>query len=138
MSLLRGLADDQELSRSLAMCLWGVCHPKIPQWSKAVLVLCPDHYAIYRDAGWGRREVEAALREALRRPGRDLVAGAGGVPEGIDPARAGEMVDKFHAEDGLLVVRAGGKGAGQSAVIGGWGAQRNWRQVRIVSKEVEA
>jgi len=126
----------EELSRSLAMCLWGVCHPKIPQWSKAVLVLCPDHYAIFRDAGWGRTEVEAALREALRRPGRELVAGAHGVPEGIDPARAGEMVDKFHDEDGLLVVRAGGKGAGQSAIIGGWSAQRNWREVKIVSKEI--
>lgn len=126
----------EELSRSLAICLWGVCHPKIAQWSKAVLVLCPDHYAIYRAAGWGRTEVEAALREALRRPGREIIAGAHGVPEGLDPARAEELIDKFHAEDGLLVVRAGGKGAGQSAIIGGWSAQRNWRQIKIVSQEV--
>ena len=58
------------------------------------------------------------------------------VPEGIDPARSEEWIDKFHEEDGLLVVRAGGSGAGQSAVIGGWSAQRNWRQVKIVSQEV--
>jgi hypothetical protein len=126
----------EELSRSLALCLWAVCHPKIAQWSKAVLVLCPDHYAIYRNAGWGRGDVECALREALRRPGREIVAGALGVPEGLDPSRAEELVDKFHAEDGLLVVRAGGKGAGQSAIIGGWSAQRNWRQIKIVSQEV--
>ena len=126
----------EELSRSLALCLWGVCHPKIAQWSKAVLVLCPDHYAIYRNAGWSRGDVESALREALRRPGREIVAGALGVPEGLDPARAEELIDKFHAEDGLLVVRAGGKGAGQSAIIGGWSAQRNWRQIKIVSQEV--
>lgn len=125
----------EELCRALAMSLWAVCHPKLALWSKAVLVLCPDHYAIFRQAGWARAEIEAGLREALRRPGRDLVKGAQGVAEGIDPSRAEDVVDKF-TEDGLLVVRAGGKGAGQSAIIGGWAAQRKADEIRIVSQEV--
>ena len=126
----------EDVSRSLAMSLLSVCHPKVCEWSKALLVLCPDHYKIFQQNGWGRPEIEAALRDALKRPGRELIRGAQGVPEGIDPARADEIVDKFHEEDGLLVVRAGGKGAGQSAIIGGWPAQRRVEEIKIVSQEV--
>ncbi len=118
------------------MSLLSVCHPKVCEWSKALLVLCPDHYKIFQQNGWGRPKIEAALRDALKRPGRELIRGAQGVPEGIDPARADEIVDKFHEEDGLLVVRAGGKGAGQSAIIGGWPAQRRVEEIKIVSQEV--
>ena len=118
------------------MSLLAVCHPKSCQWSHAVLVLCPDHYEIYRQNGWGRPEIEAALWEALKRPGRDLIQGAQGVLEGIDPSRVDESVDKFN-EGGLLVVRAGGKGAGQSGIIGGWPAQRNKDEIKIVSEEVK-
>jgi len=125
----------EALSRSLAMSLWAVCHPKVCQWSNAILVLSPDHYAIYRKQGWGRPEIEASLWEALKRPARDLVQGAQGVAEGVDPARGDEIVDKFH-EGGLLVVRAGGKGGGMSAIIGGWAAQRKKEEVQIVSQEI--
>jgi hypothetical protein len=117
------------------MTLWSVCHPKLAQWSQAILVLSPDHYEIYKQAGWRRAEIEAGLWQALKRPGRDLVQGAQGVAEGIDPARAEEMVDKFHP-GGLLVVRAGARGGLFSAVIGGWTAQRRHNEVQIVSKEI--
>ena len=55
--------------------------------------------------------------------------------EGIDPARADELVDKFHP-GGLLVVRAGARGGLFSAVIGGWTAQRRNKEVQIVSREI--
>ena len=125
----------EELGRSLAMALTAVCHPKLAEWSGAILVISPDHYAIFRQGGWGRREIEAALREALRRPGKDLIQGAHGVEEGIEPARAAEMVDKFN--DGtLLVVRAGGRGGLMSAVIGGWAAMRRKTEVQPVTREI--
>ena len=125
----------EALARSLAMGLCAVNHPKLCEWSNAILVIAPDHYAIFREGGWRRSEIEAGLREALRRPGRDLVRGAQGVEEGIDPSRAGEMVDKFSA-GGLLVVRAGGRGGLMSAVIGGWSAQRRTSEVQTVSREI--
>ena len=124
------------LTNALAMSLCSVTHPKLAQWGNAILVLCPDHYAIYRDAGLGRRaDIEAMLWEALKRPGHELIRGAQGTEEGIDPARADEVVNKFH-DGGLLVVRAGGTGGGMSGVIGGWTAQRNPQQVQIVSQEI--
>jgi len=127
--------DPESLSRSLALTLWSVCHPKLAQWSNAILVLSPDHYDIYRQAGWRRKEIEAGLWQALRRPAKDLVQGAGGVAEGLDPSRAGEIVDKFHP-GGLLLVRAGATGGLFSAVIGGWSAQRRHTEVQVVSKEI--
>ena len=123
------------LARSLAMGLSAVCHPKLAEHSNAILVISPDHYAIFNQGGWGRAEIEAGLREALKRPGRDLVQGAHGVEEGIDPARADEMVNKFN-EGGLLVVRAGGRGGLMSAVIGGWSAQRRKAEVQTVTREI--
>ena len=69
-------------------------------------------------------------------PGRgDLIQGAHGVPEGIDPSRADEMVPKFH-DGGLLVVRAGGRGGLMSAVIGGWSAHRRPKEVQVVSHAI--
>jgi hypothetical protein len=95
----------------------------------------PDHYAIFKAGGWGRAQIEAGLRAALRRPGKDLIQGAQGVAEGIDPSRAEEWVDKFN-EGGLLVVRAGGRGGLMSAVIGGWSAQRRKDEVQTVTREI--
>lgn len=126
----------EELCRSLAASLWGVCHPKLAGWSGAILVLCPEHYEMFRAEGWRRTDVEAGLHTALRRPGKDLIAGAQGIAEGIDPARADEMVDKFN--DGyLLIVRAGGRGGGISAAIGGWTGHRKTADVQIVTQEIK-
>ena len=122
----------QALARSLAMGLCAVNHPKLCEWSNAILVISPDHYAIFREGGWGRREIEAGLRQALRRPGKDLVRGAQDVEEGIDPELAERMVDKF-SEGGLLVVRAGGRGGLMSAVIGGWSAQRRKSEAAVAA-----
>ena len=48
-----------------------------------------------------------------------MLAGAGGVAEGLRPSMAGRTVNKFRP-NGLMIVRAGG-GAGMfSGIIGGW------------------
>lgn len=126
-----------ELARSLALSLLAVGHWKLCEFFNAVLVLSPEHHAIFRDAGWGRAEVEAALREALRRPGSEVVAGAGGVGEGMPAARAAGMVDKFWPE-GLLVVRAGGAAGLYSAICAGWTGGRFRAESRPVTREIEA
>jgi hypothetical protein len=84
-----------ELTRSLAMALLAVCHPKLCEFTNALLVLSPEHYGIFQGAGWDRQRIESELHMAMVRPGKDLVQGAQGVGEGIDPRRANEMVNKF-------------------------------------------
>ena len=125
----------EELTRSLAMSLAAVGHPKLCQFTNAMLVLALEHYRIYREAGWNRAQITAELQRALLRPGRDLVQGAEGVGEGIPVSRAGEMVPKFW-DEGLLIVRAGGEAGLFSAILAGWTGGRFRDQSQPVTKEI--
>jgi len=100
-------------------------------------VLSPEHYAIFREAGWDRSRIEREINAATVRPGKDLVAGAGGVGEGIPAARAGESVPKFY-EDGLMIVRAGGPAGLFSAILPGWLAGRNRLELQPVTREIKS
>jgi hypothetical protein len=126
-----------ELARSLAMSLIAVGHPKLCEFTNALLVLSPEHYGIFRHAGWDRARIEAELHKAMVRPGKDLVQGAQGVGEGIPVSRADESVNKFWPE-GLLIVRAGGKAGLFSAICGGWTGGRFRDQSQPVTKEIRS
>jgi hypothetical protein len=54
-------------------------------------------------------------------PGDEMIAGAGGISEGLPSSLAGTLVPKFRP-GGLLIVRAGGTAGLFSAVIAGWAA----------------
>ena len=131
----QGSRTPEELARSLGQSLLAVCHTKICAWSNAILVLAPEHYGIFADAGWGRERITAALHEATTRDGRDLVRGAMGIGEGIPAERAGERVPKFHP-DGLLLARAGGAAGLYSAIIAGWPGGRAHDESKPVTKEL--
>ena len=124
------------LTRSIASSLVKMGHPKLVQSARAVLVLSPEHYAIYKEAGWDRKRIERALYEATIRPGSEILAGKDGVGEGVPASRAGELVPKFH-DDGLMVVRAGGPAGLFSAVLPGWLAGRNKLELQPVTKEIK-
>jgi len=125
----------EALSRSFGLALVKLGHPRLIQSARAVLVLSPEHYRIYSEAGWGRREIESALFEATIRPGSEILAGLDGIGEGVTAERASEQVPKFH-EDGLMVVRAGGKAGLFSAILPGWLAGRNRLELQPVTKEI--
>ncbi len=125
----------EDLARSLALGLCAIGHPKLAQMQRAILVLSPEHYAIFAEGGWDRKRIEAAILAATVRPGGDLVAGAQGIAEGLPPAFAGQSVPKFY-EDGLMIVRAGGPAGLFSAILPGWIAGRNRFELQPVTKEV--
>lgn len=137
---IQGFSDQRsrtpdELTRSLALSLFTCMHPKLAEWGNAILVLSPEHYAIYREAGWDRRRITDALHQALVRPGRELIRGAQGVGEGILEHRVNEMVPKFF-DDGLLIVRAGGPAGLFSAILSGWTGGRIREQSKPVTREI--
>lgn len=111
----------ESLTRSLAMSLQAVGHPKKVHSHDALLVLSPEHYRVYRSAGWDKTRIKSELDAALTRPGRELIQGAGGVAEGMPEPCADEMLTKFRP-GGLNLVRAGGSAGLMSAIIGGWAA----------------
>ena len=128
--------SPEDLARSLAMGLNAIGHPKLAKMQRAILVLSPEHYAIFAEAGWGRREIDAAINAATARPGSDLAAGAHGVGEGLPAALATGQVQKFY-EDGLMIVRAGGPAGLFSAILPGWIAGRNRLELQPVTKEIK-
>ncbi len=125
----------EELTRSLAMSLLAVGHPKLCEFTNAMLVLVPEHYAIFRDAGWDRDRITRELHAAMVRPGKDVIQGAGGIGEGIDPRRRDELVNKFWPE-GLLIVHAGGQAGLFSAICAGWTGGRFRHESTPVTKEI--
>lgn len=121
---LQGLVDQkardpESLSQSFAAGLRVASNPNIAPAGDAMLVVCPEHERVFRDAGWSKSRLSDRLYELLEIPGRDIVAGSGGIAEGIPEAMADQVFNKIRP-GGLLIVRAGG-GAGMfSGIIGGW------------------
>ena len=100
----------EALVRSLAASLKVAGNPNYPHYHDAILVVSPEHYRVFREAGWSRAAVIAALVPALV-PSGDEVPEAPG-KEGLSRYRGG----------GLHIVRAGGPAGLMSAILIGWGA----------------
>ncbi len=125
----------EQLSKSLAMSLLAAGHVKLAEFTNAMLVLSPEHHAIFSNAGWDRARITESLHDNLRRPGKELIHGAQGIGEGIDPDRAEEMVNKFWPE-GLLIVRAGSPAGLYSAICCGWTGGRARDESKPVTREI--
>lgn len=127
----------EELTRSFASSLIAVGHPKLAQFTNAMLVLSPEHYEIYKKAGWDRQRITTELHAACVRPAADLLQGAHGIGEGVDPKRKDEgSIPKFW-DDGLLIVRAGGQAGLFSAILCGWTGGRFRDQSQPVTREIK-
>ena len=85
----------------------------------AILVVSPEHERIFRLAAWSKQRVRKKIIELLALPGNELVAGAGGISEGIPETLKDSTLNKFR-EGGLHIVRAGGSAGMFSAIIAGW------------------
>jgi hypothetical protein len=124
----------ESLAASLAATLNVAGHPKKVRAHDALLVISPEHYRVFRDAGWDRARILDALLRATARDGAELVRGAGGIAEGMPPDAAKSRHVKFR-EGGLQLVRAGGPAGLMSAMIVGWAATGE-RGSEPVTKEI--
>ena len=111
--------DPESMTRSLAMALRTVRHGKIYGGTDALLVISPENMRVFREAGWSKARFREALDAALTVDGRDVIAGADGIDEGMPPHLAEKRLSKFRP-GGLLIVHAGGGAGMWSAVITGW------------------
>jgi hypothetical protein len=123
---VQGIVDQksrtpESLARSFALCLRAVDHPKLAMAGDALLVVSPEHSRVFIEAGWSKARLRDELTALLTFQADDMLAGAGGIAEGLPAALAGSTVSKFRP-GGLLIVRAGGSAGLFSAVIAGWAA----------------
>ena len=121
---LQGLVDQkardpESLSCTFAAGLRATANPNIAPAGDAMLVVCPEHERVFRDAGWSKAQLATRLYEMLAIPGAEIIQGSGGIAEGIDPANADQTINKIRP-GGLLIVRAGGSAGMFSGIIGGW------------------
>jgi hypothetical protein len=123
---VQGIVDQksrtpESLAKSFALCLRAVDHPKLAMAGDAVLVVSPEHSRVFIEAGWSKARLQDELAALLNFDADDMLAGAGGIAEGLPLQLAGSKVPKFRP-GGLLIVRAGGSAGLFSAVIAGWAA----------------
>ncbi len=111
----------ESLARTFALQLRMIGHPKIAGLSDAIVVVSPEHARVFREAGWSKTRLRQEIFALLTLPTDEMVAGAGGVAEGLPPAVAAtkKKVLKFTPE-GLWFVHAGGDAGMFSAIISGW------------------
>ncbi len=125
--------DPDSLSRSFAASLRVVAHSKFVMASDVFLVVSPEHERVYREAGWSKQDLKDRLGELLMIPGAELVAGAGGITEGLPASVADKVLPKFR-EGGLSIVRAGGGAGLFSAIIAGWVASGPMGSIPVTKK----
>ena len=138
---VQGVVDQksrtpESLAKSFALCLRAVDHPKLAMAGDALLVVSPDHCRVFLEAGWSKARLLEELTQLLMLPGDEMVAGAGGIAEGLPAAMAGKPVPKFRP-GGLLIVRAGGGAGLFSAIIAGWAASGPVGSIPV-TKEITA
>ena len=102
---VQGMWDEasrtpESLSRSFGAALQVAGNPTYPDYHDAFVVLSPEHHRVYREGGWSKRDIRAALE-------RDAIP-----PEGPSKYR----------RDGIHVVRAGAGAGLMSAILIGWGS----------------
>jgi len=107
------------LVRMLAEGLLASVSPRTVMGMDGLLVVSPEHMARFSDAGWDRQRFMEELGRHLVVEADGILAGTGGIEEGLPPNLAGLTLPKFRP-GGLLVVHAGGPAGLFSAIIGGW------------------
>ena len=109
----------ESLARSFAASLTTVAHTKLALMFDAIVVVSPEHARVFAEADWDKHRLRTEILEMLKRPGFDLVRGAGGIEEGLPEQFLDQSVPKFR-EDGLWFVHAGSNAGLFSAIIDGW------------------
>ncbi len=111
--------DPESLSRSYAVALNALHHPKLVLSFDAILVVAPDHVRIYEQSGWSREQTAERINELTTRPGSELIRGTGGIAEGLPETFAETDVQKFRP-GGLYLAHCGGGAGLFGGIIGGW------------------
>jgi hypothetical protein len=103
-----------------------------PLAEPSVFVICPEHAAMFREAGWSKQRLREFMFAAVRQPAGQLRRGE--TTPFVHTADPAAEVPKWASPEAIVLIVAGGEAGRYSAVLGpctGMGAQ-------IVSVEVES
>ncbi len=111
----------ESLILSLSGALKTVYHPKWAVDEDVILGVSPEHSAVFERAGWTKADVRKALEANLMLPSAEMVKGAGGCAEGMEPdyVAANPIVSKF-LPGGIHIIRVGSNAGLYTAIIACW------------------
>ena len=122
-----GIVNDETarkpegVTSSIALSLNAINHPRRAGGGMgAMVVVGGEFWRVYREAGWDRAGIEAALHKATERP-RSEIRREHVDADGGEAGAGGDTIPKFAPGD-LLVVRAGSNAGLFSTIIQGWGS----------------
>jgi hypothetical protein len=99
---------------------WAGAATWSPNWwplgGTSVYVICPEHQAMFSEAGWSKRRLREAMFDAVRKPARDLRRGET-TPQ-VHAADPDALITKWDSPDDLVLLAAGGDAGRYSAVLG--------------------
>ena len=94
-----------------------------------VLVLCPEHVRIFQHEGWTKEQIREAVYQRAVRPLAEFKRLSGLPDQAITEQDASAIYHNIATPDDLLIVTAGGKAGGFSAVIPPWAAGADSRPI---------
>jgi len=107
----------EELAATLA---WAAAGQWSPFWwpmdDTSLFVVCPEHAALFADAGWSKERVRATMFEAVVRPASELRRGE--TTPLVHAADDATAVRKWTSPEKIVLVVAGGEAGRFSAVFG--------------------
>lgn len=109
----------ESLARSFAASLRAIGHPKLALAADAILIICPEHGLVFREAGWSKQRLRQELDQLLAIPGQELMPGVGGIQQGMPTSMRDQIIPKIRP-GGLHIVHVGGNAGRFSAIISGW------------------
>lgn len=125
----------ESLAKSMASSLRSVAHVKRFGMADAILLVCPEHRKLLREAGWEKKQLKQAIFDELMIPGAKLLEGVDGMAEGMPERLKDKQLNKFR-DDGLHIVTTGGTAGKFSAIISGWVASGE-RGSQLVSELIQ-
>ena len=106
------------LAASLA---WAAAGQWAPNWwpldTHSLFVICPEHAALFADAGWSKEDLRRAIHETAVKPAREL-RGYGETTAAVQTADDDTRIPKWESPEYVVIVVAGGDAGRYSAVLG--------------------
>ena len=108
----------EQLAASLA---WAAAAQWAPNWwpldTHSLFVICPEHAALFADAGWSKEDVRRAIYETPVRRAAELRV-FGETTPAVAAAADEAWIGKWVSPDLVVIVAAGGDAGRYSAVVG--------------------
>ena len=92
-------------------------------------MLCPEHVTVFKKEGWTKQQIRQAVYERAQRPLAEFKRLNGLPDSAIDASDSERSYRYMGSPDDLLIVPAGGRAGGFSAIIPPWAAGADSRPV---------